>query len=394
MGERTQHVPLRHKKDGTPYVQLDFGRNRVTGKRDRRYKEFPGMDDAQAQEAADEWAGREYRGGMSMRLGDQLLRYVEYREAEGRSEGTIRAYRDRYATRYVAPIAKIRVGEITAGDLDDLFLMLLSDGPAGGGGLSLSTMHTFRSFLQGAFREFAAKGLIDHNPVLETMKMSPETREGIALDEEALRAVDAWITAELAKEPETSLGIMRRNAAFAMYLALNTGMRVGEVSALRRQDARLLARTITISGNVVEGKSGAKRQNKTKGHRTRNIAIADPVVDGLRDHERWQESYLSSHTGRTPICTVDGKFMRPSYISRQFRTMQRETGIEDAYTFHNLRHTHATWLLQSGADFRTVQERLGHANPSTTLAIYAHVMPGRDAAAAETFQRALNEVMR
>lgn len=385
-------VTLRHKADGTPYATIDFGRNVVTGKRNRRYREFPGMSDEQAQAAAQEWAAGESSGGTSMALGDQLLRYVAYREAEGASEGTIRAYRDRYATRYVAPIARVRVDEVTPVMLDDLFLKLLDEGPTGCGGLSLSTMDTFRGFLHGAFRSFQQKGLIGGNPVMGTMRMRPESHEGIALDEESLRLVQGWIAQEMAKEPDTTSGIMRRNAAFGMHLALNTGMRVGEVCALRRKDVRSLQRTVSINGNVVEGKGGAKRQNKTKGHRTRNIILAAPVMESVREHERWQETYLSSHTGQTPIVTADGEWMHPSYLSGQFRRMVRDTGIDPAYTFHNLRHTHATWLLQSGVDFRTVQERLGHANPSTTLAIYAHVMPGRDAMAADTFQQALSEV--
>ena len=387
----SRRVTLRHKADGTPYATIDFGRNRVTGKRDRRYREFPGMTDEQAQAAAEQWASGEWSGGTSMALGDQLLRYVDYQAAK-LSEGTIRAYRDRYATRYVAPIARVRVDEVTPVMLDDLFVQLLEQGPTGRRGLAPSTVATFQGFLSGAFHSFARKGLIVGNPMDGATRLKQDSHEGTALDEESLRLVQRWIARELAVEPLGTNGIKRRNAVFGMYLALNSGMRVGEVCALRRCDVRSLQSTVSINGNVVAGNGGTKRQNKTKGHRTRNIILAKPVMDALRAHLRWQESYLVSHNGQTPICTSDGLYMRPSYLSGQFARMVRETGIDPAYTFHKLRHTHATWLLQSGVDFRTVQERLGHANPSTTLSIYAHVMPGRDAAAADTFQRALSEV--
>ena len=57
-------------------------------------------------------------------------------------------------------------------------------------------------------------------------------------------------------------------------------------------------------------------------------------------------------------------------------------------TFHSLRHTHASWCLAHGVDLKTLSERLGHADEATTLRIYAHVMPGRDAAAARAFEEA------
>lgn len=389
-----QRVLLRHKADGTPYVRIDFGRNVVTGRRDRRYREFPGMSDDEAQKAAEEWARGERSGGTSMELRDQLLRYVDYKQASGFSERTVVTYRN-FANRYVAPIAKVRVDEVTPSMLDDLFVSLLESGPTGKSGLARSSVRTFKSFLQGAFVSFRQKGLVASNPVHATMVIRPDGSEGIALDEESLKLVKRWIDAELQKTPEDATGISQRNAAFGMYLALNTGMRVGEVCALRRCDVRTIQRTVSINGTVVDGNGhGARRQNKTKGKKTRNITLSDAVVAAVREHERWQESYLSSHKPQTPICTADGEYMRPDYMSGQFKRMARACGIDQAYSFHNLRHTHATWLLQSGVDFRTVQERLGHASPSTTLAFYAHVMPGRDSYAADTFQQVLGEVAR
>jgi integrase len=57
--------------------------------------------------------------------------------------------------------------------------------------------------------------------------------------------------------------------------------------------------------------------------------------------------------------------------------------------FHTLRHTHATLLIASGVDAKTVSERLGHADVATTLRYYGHVMPGRDRQAAARFDEIL-----
>ncbi len=59
--------------------------------------------------------------------------------------------------------------------------------------------------------------------------------------------------------------------------------------------------------------------------------------------------------------------------------------------FHDLRHTSSTLMLDSGVPIATVQERLGHSSPLTTLGIYGHSLPGSDEAAASTISRLLGE---
>jgi integrase len=53
--------------------------------------------------------------------------------------------------------------------------------------------------------------------------------------------------------------------------------------------------------------------------------------------------------------------------------------------FHDLRHTHATLLLKAGVPLKVVSERLGHATPAFTMAVYQHVLPGMQAEAASVF---------
>ena len=111
-------------------------------------------------------------------------------------------------------------------------------------------------------------------------------------------------------------------------------------------------------------------------------------------HAAWQEgSYLPNPSWSFPLCCLaGGSPIRPSSASRAFTQMRKEIGLPAGTTFHTLRHTHATWLLYNGGDIRTVSERLGHAKVSTTLELYAHVLPGRDDAAAEAFGDVLEEV--
>jgi len=88
------------------------------------------------------------------------------------------------------------------------------------------------------------------------------------------------------------------------------------------------------------------------------------------------------------VLDADGGFLRPSAVSAWFSGLRDELGLQRGTSFHTLRHTHATWLLLRGVDPKTVMERLGHAKVATTLELYGHVLPGRDAAAAQAFAEA------
>jgi integrase len=383
---------LRHKADGTPYVQLYLGDNKVSGRQIRPYREFAGMSDAEAQEAAAEWVRQiveAHKGGTSSRLGDRLRRYLDYLAADGRSYNTIKTYETFVG--YCSSISRMEVDEVTPMVLNDLYTMLLTEG-AHGTPLSHATVHSFRMFLQGAFRHLVSIGLVGFNPVNDSMRIHVTRAEAEAFDEESLRLVCRWIDAGLSEVPYTRVGIVRRNAAFALYLALHTGARAGEICAIRRSDVRLGMRTLSISGTVVQKGDEAVRQDRTKGKRSRNITLDERTVGPIQQHMRWQDGYLAAKGAKVPLVTSKGGFESPQMISHQFARMRRELGLDPSYHLHTFRHTHATWLLQSGLDARTVQERLGHARVETTLQLYGHVLPGRDAQAAAGFGDILDSI--
>lgn len=386
-------IVLKHKDDGTPYVRLYLGKSPITEKQDRPYREFPGMTDEQAIAAATEWrnAIADSHARDSLRVGELLNQYVTRMETQGSSYNTIKTYR-LYARRYAAPIARQLVAGVTPAMLDKLFQDLMRNGPKGGRGLSSSTVRKFREFLRGAFGHYVRLGLITTNPVSDTPPIPApmdEAHEAHALDDDDLERLMRWVTKTLAEDPDNNSGIVQRNAALAMLIALSTGARVGEVAALRRRDLIRGAGgkivSVRMGGNVVERGGEAVRQGRTKGKRTRIVAIDADTSRALREHLRWQDGYLATHGKDTPICTKDGAYMKPRTISYRYERVRRELGLDPATTFHSLRHTHATMLLQGGENMRVVQERLGHAQVATTLSTYAHVLSGRDQQAANAF---------
>jgi integrase len=75
--------------------------------------------------------------------------------------------------------------------------------------------------------------------------------------------------------------------------------------------------------------------------------------------------------------TKQGRHRNPSELSVEIRKLFDRIGL--SFSLHDLRHAHATFLLQTTTQIKAVSERLGHANIQITLGIYNHVMPGDDA---------------
>jgi integrase len=385
-------VRIGHTAQGVPFVRLYLGTSPVTGRRIRPYKAFPGMSDDEAQSAAERWAAEvtgTVRDGMTRSVRDMLTRHVDRMEAMHRSANTIKTYR-LYVRRYVAPISKMLVAEVTTEDVDDLLVWLLSKGPDGRP-VSPMTARNFRFFLEGAFARWKRLGIVEANPVADSIRPEADRKEAVALDDETAARLVRELDAVMAGAGGRKGDRMERCAAFAAVLSLSTGLRCGEVCALRNEDVHMDEGCIVVSGTVVEDGGRVRRQERTKGKRTRTVAMTGTLLDALRTHRAWQSTYAGDGRG-APLVSADGRFMRPSYVSRKFSELRRRIGLDPRITFHTLRHTHATWLLQDGMNIRDIQERLGHAYVDTTLATYGHVLPGRDELAARRFDDDLRRI--
>jgi integrase len=172
-------------------------------------------------------------------------------------------------------------------------------------------------------------------------------------------------------------------------IALGTGMRLGEVMGLRWQDVDLEAGFARVRQTL----QVTMEFDTPKSHRsTRSLSLPSFLVDALKRHkktqnerrlmlgEAWREFDLICERG-------DGQPLRPDTISKQFRTIARAGGLD--VTFHGLRHTHASLMLESGADLKVTSSRLGHSSISITADLYTHVASKAEKAATEAFHRHL-----
>jgi integrase len=180
-------------------------------------------------------------------------------------------------------------------------------------------------------------------------------------------------------------------------LALVTGMRLGEVLALRDRSVDLDKKVVQVREALEETKAHGIRikSPKTKAGR-RDIALPDIAVEALSEHRRrLLETRMKLGIGKLAndallFATFEGGPVRPGNVSSDWGEIAASIGMPDI-TFHRLRHTHASQLIASGVDIVTISKRLGHARPSVTLAIYAHMFHTDDSRAAAAINAALGE---
>ena len=125
----------------------------------------------------------------------------------------------------------------------------------------------------------------------------------------------------------------------------------------------------------------------------RDVTLPDILVDALREHHKAVlELRMQLGAGRLPddallFANIVGKPLSPTAVSTAWADFAESIGIP-AVTFHALRHTHASQLIDAGVDIVTISKRLGHAKPDITLRVYAHLFRNDDSKAAAAINAA------
>lgn len=156
-------------------------------------------------------------------------------------------------------------------------------------------------------------------------------------------------------------------------LILYTGLREGEACALRPDDVNLENGYLSIHATIIpniDSETGTRAkgfvyQNSTKTKKDRRAYFGDDARTLLIERLKSCPNgcYLANES-QTPVNLV--------YLGRQFKKVCERANITTNHTLHDLRHTCATKLVQSGTDAKTVSAQLGHSNIKTTLDYYVH----------------------
>lgn len=380
---------LKRARDGVLYCRPYLGTDRVTGRPMRPYRSFPGMSEAEAQEAADAWLASlaaPAAAGTDGRLAPMLERFVTD-PARGYSGATRATYLSCIRC-YVAPtIGDVPYASLEPYEVRAAYRILRTD-RRGRPAISPATLRKVHALLCAAYRAWSDE--LGRDPMLSVERPACPPAEPFALDEWDQERLSLALLEAMSSDARDRASVIRRTTAFAAYLALMQGLRCGEALAVRRRDVREGPRDIAVRGTVVERPRLARQPYPKRGS-AGNVSMAPELEREIARHEAWQDGWMDAPGPSTPLVTyrADGALARPSDVSRRFRALADRLGLPRECTFHTLRHTHATWLLMHGWDMRTIQERLRHRDVATTLRLYATVMPGRDRAAAEAFASGL-----
>ncbi len=167
-----------------------------------------------------------------------------------------------------------------------------------------------------------------------------------------------------------------------LLVALTTGMRRGELMALRWSDLDFETGMLQVRRNLarVPGIGYVERELKTKSA-WRMIVLSGVVLEALREHEKLQEQVRVKADDRWReqgliFSNIYGGFFYPDHVWLLFKKLLNEAGLPDV-RFHDLRHSVATILLAAKIDLKVVSELLGHSSIAIMADIYGHVLPER-----------------
>lgn len=273
---------------------------------------------------------------------------------------------------------KPQLGHVRLCDLKPLqiqlfYSFLLREGRKKGGGLSPLTVQHVHRLLRKALQQAVRWEILDRNPADGADSPRVPRKEMHALDLDGLSHLFACLRGTKLYLP--------------VFLAATTGMRRGEIMALRWCDVNLEAGTLRVARSLQQTQAGLEFKEPKSLRGRRNIKLADATVAALKD----RKAELDTGPGGLVVCRPDGTPYPPDQLSAEFHRAARRNGF--TIRFHDLRHSHASLLLRAGTPVNVVSQRLGHAEPAITLNVYSHVLPGMQEEAAAKVDEMMAEVL-
>ena len=256
------------------------------------------------------------------------------------------------------------------------------------------TLKTIKVVLNGAYNLALDLEWIENSP-LTRVKIPENTKKGKKKQPLTIEEYERMIN-RIGKDSDYYVPVQ---------IGWFTGMRIGEVLALTWDDIELEKRIIHVKKQIID-----KEVSKLKTLASvRDIRIGETLYNVLLTEKNKQninrELYDSLYTTYSvdndivtvsPADSIDFVCRRPNgkviaRASLQWKCARMAEYLGKPFSFHAMRHSHSTLLIEAGATVKSVQNRLGHSRAETTMEIYSHVTRNQDKEAVELFEKIAHE---
>lgn len=372
-------VQAKNKKGYTWSFTIELGRDLSTGKRKQITRRgFNSKKEAElaAHQMTIDVENETFVNEKNVLFKDFIIDYLQIIAEPAVKASTYRGYKSAVEKRLIPKFGHMKIKNLAPKMVSSYYNELLKEG------LTEEFIQYIHSILKNA-----SKTAIDwkyiKNDFMNNVK-APRRKK---------KNVETWSIDEC----NTFLNRMRgqKDHIFILYyLAIYTGMRRGELLGLKWKDIDFEKKRIFVQHSLyyISGQGLVIQTPKTNSG-NRNISITDEMIGELQSYKiKKQEQLLKVGLklieDHFVVSAFGGEPVNPNTIHKQFLYDIKLAGMK-RIRFHDLRHTHATIMLEIGENSKVVSERLGHSNVTITLDKYSHVTPNIQDSSAENFSKAL-----
>jgi integrase len=369
------------KKEGsTWYVLFDLGKDLETGKRKQKKKRgFKTKKEAEKflSEQLNAVDKGTYFEPKDISFAEYLDYWLENYAKPNTAVRTVEGY-NYIITQHLKPsLGSIKIANLHPAHLQEYYTQKLLNGKLNGEGLSATSVKHQHRLIHKVLKDAVKWQFLSRN--VSDAVTPPKTKK---------TEMRIWDNEQVKK----FLIAAKDSEYYPVYFtAIYTGMRRGEVLGLRWQDIDFENNLVYVRQSLQEVKKVGLTFKEPKSGKSRSISITSNVINELKKVCKNQlQNILLFGTGYNNLDLVfaqkSGKPLQPTEMHRNFRKIIEISGLH-YIRFHDLRHTHATLLLQQGVHPKIVSERLGHSTIGITMDTYTHVLPNMQKEAALQFEQ-------